>query len=134
MAVDSSKLLERDIGISKGAHITAPQVKMLKVTKAKLGDVANNLKDNLVLTKVRNAAENKRRQEALRKKREAELENKKKKKTSGGGKGPKIPGMGMLDGIINGLITVLWGMLVVKALSWVNSPGFKKFFNTNKIG
>ena len=130
MAVDSSKLLERDIGISKGAHITAPQVKMLKITKAKLGDVANNLKDNLVLTKVRNAAENKRRQEALRKKREAELENKKKKKTSGGGKGPKIPGMGMLDGIINGLITVLWGMLVVKALSWVNSPGFKKFFNT----
>ena len=77
MAVDSSKLLERDIGISKGAHITAPQVKMLKITKAKLGDVANNLKDNLVLTKVRNAAENKRRQEALRKKREAELENKK---------------------------------------------------------
>jgi len=130
MAVDSSKLLEREIGTSKGAHITAPQVKMLKVTRVKLGGVANNLKDNLVLTKVRNAAENKRRQEALRKKREAELENTKKKKTSGGGKGPKIPGMGMLDKIINGLITVLWGMLVVKALSWVNSPGFKKFFNT----
>jgi len=130
MAVDSSKLLERDIGISKGAHITAPQVKMLKVTKAKLGDVANNLKDNLVLTKVRNAAENKRRQEALRKKREAELENKKKKKGSGGGKGPKIPGMGMLSGVVNGLIAILWGMLVVKALSWIKTPAFKKFFST----
>ena len=124
MAVDSSKLLERDIGISKGAHITAPQVKMLKVTKAKLGDVANNLKDNLVLTKVRNAAENKRRQEALRKKREAELENKKKKKGSKGG-GIKIPGAGMLGGFINGLITVLWGVVVVKMLDLWKSPAFQ---------
>ena len=129
MAVDSAKLFDRDIGTSKGANITASQVKMLKVTRVKLGSVANNLKDNLVLTKVRNAAKNKQRQDALRKKREAELENKKKKKTSGGGKGPKIPGMGMLDGIINGLITVLWGMIVVKAMSWIKNPEFKKFLS-----
>jgi len=126
MAVDSSKLLERDIGISKGAHITAPQVKMLKVTRAKLGDVANNLKDNLVLTKVRNAAANKRRQEALRKKREAELENKKKKKGSKGG-GIKVPGAGMLDGFLNGLITVLWGVVVVKMLTLWKSPAVQNF-------
>jgi uncharacterized protein YqgC (DUF456 family) len=126
MVVDSSKLLARDIGISKGAHITAPQVKMLKVTRAKLGDVANNLKDNLVLTKVRNAAANKRRQEALRKKRETELENKTKKKGSKGG-GIKVPGAGMLDGFLNGLITVLWGVVVVKMLTLWKSPAVQNF-------
>ena len=50
MAVDSSKLLERDIGISKGARISAPEVKMLKVVNVKLKDVSGNLKDNLVLS------------------------------------------------------------------------------------
>ena len=68
MAVDSSKLLEREIGISKGAHISASQVKMLKVTNVKLKDVSGNLKDNLVLSKVRNAAKKRRAEELARKK------------------------------------------------------------------
>ena len=60
MAVDSSKLLDRDIGISKGAHISAPQVKMLKVVNVKLKDVSGNLKDNLVLSKTRSALKKRR--------------------------------------------------------------------------
>ena len=43
MAVDGSKLLDRDIGISKGAHITASQVKGLKIVNVKLKDVSGNL-------------------------------------------------------------------------------------------
>ena len=73
MAVDSSKLLEWDIGISKGARISAPEVKMLKVVNVKLKDVSGNLKDNLVLSKVRNAAEKRRAEELARIKREKDI-------------------------------------------------------------
>ena len=124
MAVDSSKLLEREIGISKGAHISASQVKMLKVTNVKLKDVSGNLKDNLVLSKTRAALKKKREEEERRRAREAALE-----KEKGKVKAPNIPGQGMLGNVMDGLIKILWGMIVIKALDWLNSPGFRKFIS-----
>ena len=132
MAVDSSKLLEREIGISKGAHISASQVKMLKVTNVKLKDVSGNLKDNLVLSKVRNAAKKRRAEELARKKREKELEAKKGKKPKGAtkGKGPKIP---FMDKVTNFLITYLWGSIVMKLLDWIGNPQVKAFIDGLKV-
>ena len=132
MAVDSSKLLEREIGISKGAHISASQVKMLKVTNVKLKDVSGNLKDNLVLSKVRNAAKKRRAEELARKKREKELEAKKGKKPKGTtkGKGPKIP---FMDRVTNFLITYLWGSIVMKLLDWIGNPQVKAFIDGLKV-
>ena len=130
MAVDSSKLLEREIGISKGAHISASQVKMLKVTNVKLKDVSGNLKDNLVLSKVRNAAKKRRAEELARKKREQELETKKGKKPKGAIKGPKIP---FMDKVTNFLITYLWGSIVMKLLDWIGNPQVKAFIDGLKV-
>ena len=124
MAVDSAKLLERDIGISKGAHISASQVKMLKVVNVTLKDVSGNLKDNLVLSKTRAALKKKREEEERRRAREAALE-----KEKGKVKAPNIPGQGMLGNVMDGLIKILWGMIVIKALDWLNSPGFRKFIS-----
>ena len=124
MAVDSAKLLERDIGISKGAHISTSQVKMLKVVNVTLKDVSGNLKDNLVLSKTRAALKKKKAADERRRAREAELEKGKGKK-----KGPKIPGQGMLGNVMDGLIKVLWGLIVIKALDWINNPAFRKFIS-----
>ena len=130
MAVDSSKLLERDIGISKGARISAPEVKMLKVVNVKLKDVSGNLKDNLVLSKVRNAAEKRRAEELARKKREKDIESKKGKKAKGGGKiGLKVP---FIDKITNFLLTFLWGAVVMKLVDFIDSPGVMKFLDIAK--
>ena len=130
MAVDSSKLLERDIGISKGARISAPQVKMLKVVNVKLKDVSGNLKDNLVLSKVRNAAEKRRAEELARKKREKDIESKKGKKAKGGGKiGIKVP---FIDRITNFLINFLLGAVVMKLVDFIDSPGVMKFLDYAK--
>ena len=130
MAVDSSKLLERDIGISKGARISAPEVKMLKVVNVKLKDVSGNLKDNLVLSKVRNAAEKRRAEELARKKREKDIESKKGKKAKGGGKiGLKVP---FIDRITNFLLTFLWGAVVMKLVDFIDSPGVMKFLDIAK--
>ncbi len=125
MAVDSAKLLERDIGISKGAHISASQVKMLKVVNVTLKDVSGNLKDNLVLSKTRAALKKKKAADERRRAREAELE----KGKGGKKKGPKIPGQGMLGNVMDGLIKVLWGLIVIKALDWINNPAFRKFIS-----
>ena len=129
MAVDSSKLLERDIGISKGARISAPQVKMLKVVNVKLKDVSGNLKDNLVLSKVRNAAEKRRAEELARKKREKDIESKKGKKAKGGKIGLKVP---FIDKITNFLLTFLWGAVVMKLVDFIDSPGVMKFLDYAK--
>ena len=119
MAVDGSKLLDRDIGISKGAHITASQVKGLKIVNVKLKDVSGNLKDNLVLSKTRAALKKRKDEERRRKAREKLLE---KNKEKGSGGKLKVPGMGFIDSIINGLISILFGMIVVKALDWLKNP------------
>ena len=122
MAVDSSKLLDRDIGISKGAHISAPQVKMLKVVNVKLKDVSGNLKDNLVLSKTRSALKKRRLEEERRRKREKELEGRNKK-----GGGLKLPGTGFVSNVMDGILKVLLGMVVVKALDWLKNPAVMKF-------
>jgi len=127
MAVDSSKLLDRDIGISKGAHISAPQVKMLKVVNVKLKDVSGNLKDNLVLSKTRAALKKRRLEDERRRAREAALEKEKENKGKGGGLA--IPGQNMLSAFMNGFLQILWGMVVVKMLNWVKNPNVKKFFS-----
>ncbi len=113
-----------------GARITAEQVQILKGINVTLKNVSGNLKDNLVLSKIRHADKKERLAQKKRDKRQLDLKGKKQEGGGGGrGKGPNVPGKGILGSIMDGFLSLLWGMLVVKMVDWMENPHVQKFMS-----
>jgi hypothetical protein len=123
--ITAEKLLPTKPG--GGARITSEQVQSLHIVNVKLGEVSNGLKDQLVLSKVREGLRKRKAENERRKAREAALEAEKKK--GGGGGGLKAKGMGIFDRVFHFLITFLIGSVIMKLVDKLQDPEFLGFLN-----
>ena len=112
-----------------GARITSEQVQSLHIVNVKLGAVSNGLKDQLVLSKVREGLRKRKAENERRRAREAALEAEKKKGGGGAGGGLKAKGMGIFDRVFHFLITFLIGSVVMKLVDKLQDPEFLGFLN-----
>jgi len=121
MAIDTKKFLGRSAG--GGSSISSSQVKTLQVVNVKLGSISNNLKDSLVLSKVRTELERRNEEEQRRKKREKALEKSKQKDKPKGGmlKGIKVP---FMDRATNFLIGMIWSSVIMSLIDITKSNKF----------
>ena len=87
--------------------------------KAKVIKVENLLAGSLAAKKKRLEEERQRREEAKGKKDEASLEKSKPPKTGGKFKMPKVPGAGLLGGIVNFISTLALGWFAVQMVDWL---------------
>ena len=110
-----------------GARITSEQVQSLHIVNVKLGEVSNGLKDQLVLSKVREGLRKRKAENERRRAREAALEAEKKK--GGGGGGIIAKGMGIFDRVFHFLITFLIGSVIMKLVDKLQDPEFLGFLN-----
>ena len=109
-----------------GARITSEQVQSLHIVNIKLGEVSNGLKDQLVLSKVREGIKKRRAEKERRRAREAQLEAKKGKKEDKGG-GIKAKGMNFFEKVFNFLLTFLIGSVIMKLVDRLGDPKFQGF-------
>ena len=109
-----------------GARITSEQVQSLRIVNVKLGEVSNGLKDQLVLSKVREGIRKRREEKERRRQQEAALEAKKGKKDDKGG-GLKSKAMGFFEKVFNFLLTFLIGSVIMKLVDRLGDPKFQGF-------
>ncbi len=112
------------MGSSSGKKGKTP----LSKVALKLKDVSNNLKDNLVLDKVKFAIDKRNREKQRAADREKELESQKKDK-GGTLKGPLAAAKGFLDRITGFLLNFLWGAIVIKFIDLAKNPKVLGFIN-----